>query len=345
MQAAVDAINKAGGVDGHPLVLKFCDNDYDANLEIACMRELIGDKVSAVIDPEILVDSSGAEYKLAQEAKIPIVGGNGYTPAELSSPAVYMLTSGVPGWAYGTLYSLKAAGATKIAIVGDNHPSSSFFQSLSAAAFKDAGLKPVRTVIADITADPTLSAAAAKAVAGGVNGVILGGNPSETTKEVVALRQLGYKGVIITLSADLTPVTVKSFGSMGNGVLVSSQVAFATDTSNPDVAAAEKDMRQYAPGAVIDASALQCWASVEFFAKLMAGASSFTPSAVTQRLNSLSTPIDVGITGPVSFKGKKALVAAFPRTFVPWIVTGKIENGVIVADGSGFADPFSSLRK
>src|SRR5580698_6228563 len=51
LDAAISAVNAAGGVSGHPLKLDFCDTQYTVNGELACARQMVTDKVSAVIDP------------------------------------------------------------------------------------------------------------------------------------------------------------------------------------------------------------------------------------------------------------------------------------------------------
>ena len=76
-EAAVDSINASGGIDGHRLKIVVCDTQLTAAGELSCTRELIADKVVAVVDPAVFIDQSGAEIDLLQKAKIAYFGGGG----------------------------------------------------------------------------------------------------------------------------------------------------------------------------------------------------------------------------------------------------------------------------
>src|SRR5580704_15135538 len=61
-QAAIAEINAAGGVNGHKLKLVFCDTQNNPNGELSCMRQLVQEKVSAIITPGLIADQSGRGY-------------------------------------------------------------------------------------------------------------------------------------------------------------------------------------------------------------------------------------------------------------------------------------------
>ncbi len=144
--AAVDAINAAGGVNGHPLKLDYCDSKGDANGEFSCMRQLVGEKVVAVVAPEILSDVSGRSLQYANAAKVPVIGNQGLLPAEFNTPGVFPTGAGIPGWAYGQAASIVKAGAKKIALFGSTDPSSVFILQLSQDGLASAHITPVRWV-------------------------------------------------------------------------------------------------------------------------------------------------------------------------------------------------------
>jgi len=341
LQAAVDSINAAGGVKGHKLKLNFCDTGYTVNGELSCAHQFVSQQVAAVVDPYFLADQSGAEVKLLQQAGIPDFGGQGLSPFELNNPDAYPLSSGLPGWTYGAVASLVKAGAKKISILVDTNPASQFAGQLLAAAAKSAGITaPV--VTGDPNADPTFSAAAAKATAGGKNGVALFPAPVNVPKMIKALRQTGFQGKISLPTVILPAVFIKALGAAGNGVLADSQVALTTDTSNPGVSQYLAGMKKYGHNQVTDAS-IFAWSAVQVFAKAIAGASSFDAKGVTAALKSLSTPVDVKTVAPWQAAGMTSPLPTFSRILNPTVTFGIVKNGQLVSEGGGFVNPFTML--
>jgi branched-chain amino acid transport system substrate-binding protein len=343
LEAAISSINAAGGVSGHRLKLDFCDTNYTASQEVSCTRKLIADKVAAILDPNFLADTSGAEYKYAEKANIPIVGSAGLSPAELSSKAVFPLSSGIPGWVYGATQNLIASGAKKISVLADTNPASQFFGGLVVAALKSAGKSAVQNVAADLTSDPTGATAAAKAMSGGTDGIVLCPAPLAVPKLLTALKQANYTGKVSSITALFPEVLIKASGPAADGVLLSSQLAFSTDTSNAGIVAFLADMKKYQPSAVIDESTLFAWGAVQLFAKVAGPANATTGSAVISAFNSVSKPVDIGIAAPYSVSGKSSPLATFPRVLNPTVQDGVIESGVIKANGKGFINPFTAL--
>jgi ABC-type branched-subunit amino acid transport system substrate-binding protein len=341
--AAVDAINAAGGVSGHPLKLEFCDTAYDANKELACARQLISDHVSALLSPNILADQTGKEYTVAAAAQVPVIGGEGLSPAELNSPGAFPLSSGLSGWVYGAVDNLLASGARKVSILVDTNPDSEYFASLAVAALKSAGLTPIADVAADPTSDPTLTTAAAKATERGTDGIILAPSPLNTIKALQALKQIGYTGKTSSITALFQPAIIKAAGSAANGLLLTSQLAFVTDTSNPGIVAFLADMKKYQPSAPIDETTLFSWAATELFAKVMTGKTSFTGPAVQAAFASLSTPVDISVAAPYAVVGRTSPLSQYSRIFNPTVQDGTLTNGTVQPNGKGFVNPFTSL--
>ena len=48
-KATAKAINAAGGVNGHPIVLEVCDDKFDPNQAADCARQAVSDNVAAVV--------------------------------------------------------------------------------------------------------------------------------------------------------------------------------------------------------------------------------------------------------------------------------------------------------
>ncbi|MFF3872196.1 ABC transporter substrate-binding protein [Streptomyces sp. NPDC001978] len=345
LKASIDEINAAGGINGHPLKYKFCDTKSDANQELACMRQLVADKVSAIIAPGIIVDQSGRGLKAASDAGVPVIGSQGLSPIEFNTKGIFPLTGGIPSWAYGATAALLDSGAKKIGLFGSNENGASFSLGLATQALTAAGVTPVSKVQVDPTADPTFVSGAAKLISSGADGVLVFSSPAYIAKEITALRQAGFKGKISTITGTVTPQILNALGSTANGLLLTSAMALTSDTSNSEVAGYLAAMKKYSPSSQINDTSETTYAAVQLLAQVMAKSTSFTAADVLKAFTSLSTPVDTGLTGPFSVTSHQSYLAGFPNIYNPEVENGSVKNGVIVTDGKGFVNPFAELAK
>jgi ABC-type branched-subunit amino acid transport system substrate-binding protein len=339
--AAVNAINAAGGLDGHPLELTTCDTQYNTNKELTCMRQLIDDKVSAVVGPLILNDATGREYQLSKAADVPIVGSLGLTEIEYNSPGVFPLVGGIPSWYYGAVEHLLGVGSQRLSFLGESTPGAVLSGQLTEAAIKAAGMTPTAIVNTDTTADPTFAVGAAKATSNGVDGVVIGTNPQFVPKAVLALKTAGYKGPISTISSIVPPPLIKALGSAGDGLLVTSDVSLVSDTKNPAVAEFVDAMKKYQPSASLEELSMDGWAATQLLVKV-AGANT-RGADIMKAFDNLSGSVDLGVMGPWSTPKSPPYLSKFPRIYNAFVENGTLRNGVIDPDGKGFVNPFTKL--
>jgi ABC-type branched-subunit amino acid transport system substrate-binding protein len=345
IEAAISDINASGGINGHQVKFAFCDTQYSTNQEIECARQLVSDHVAAVINPDFLANQAGTPYKILAQAGIPVVGDSGLSPAGMASPNSFPLAGGIPGWVFGADDNAIKAGATKIAVAQDINPGSQFAGKLAMAGLAAAKIKPVTLVTADPSSDPTFSSAAAKAIAGGVNGIVAAMGPANMPKFIAAVRQAGYKGIISSLSAIVPAQTIGALKGAANGVLLSSQTALVTDTANAGVDKFLADMKKYQSGAALDERTETGWAAMMLFAKATAALHSFTPASVLEAMKSVNTPIDLGIIGPWKSVDATSPMKLFPQLgFNPTVAYGVVEDGKTVpAKPSTIQNPFTNL--
>jgi ABC-type branched-subunit amino acid transport system substrate-binding protein len=343
--AAVDALNAKGGIEGHQVKLNFCDTQYTTSGEISCMDELIGDKVSALITPSIAASASGSPFELAQAADLASIGTQGQIVTEFTSPDVFPLSSGDPGWVYGAMSDLVKGGARRIAVLGNAVGSYEAVRGYALAALKQAGLTPVSVVEADPTSDPTFSAAAAKVVSGNINGLYLAVSPANVPLAVRAVRAAGYTGPIASIAAAFTPPIIKALGTEGNGIELSGSVSFPSETGNSAVASYLADMAKYQPQGMIDQESETAWAGMMLFAEAMKGQTNFSASNVLSVMNNLLTPINLGVAGPYVVKGAVSPISGFHNIYNPTITLGVLQNGVVKqAPGPAFVNPVTVLN-
>jgi branched-chain amino acid transport system substrate-binding protein len=342
--AAIGSINAAGGVDGHQLKLDFCDTAFDPNKELSCARKLIADKVDAFINPAVLADPSGQEYTAIKAAKIPVIGTEGQSPPELNNSIVFPLSSGIPGWVYGSVDSLVQNGAKKISLFLAGGPTGDFLGGLASAALKSAGMTAVRTVNEDAKADPTFDASAAKVTAGGVDGIVLLVSPVNIPTAVAALKNAGYTGKISSITALFAPALLKAVGDKGNGILLASQLAFDSDTSNPAIVQFRADLAKYAPKAIIDETTLFSWSATRLFAKVAGTGKASTSAEILAAFDGLAAPVDIGTAAPYATTGTSPL-SDYARILNPTAQYGAIQDGKLVPNGKGFVNPFTDLSQ
>lgn len=79
-EVAVDLVNGHGGINGHPLQIEFKNDDYDEDLTVARMEELIDEGAVAEIGPifSYLVE---AAYPVARDRGFPIFSTSSTAPA------------------------------------------------------------------------------------------------------------------------------------------------------------------------------------------------------------------------------------------------------------------------
>ncbi|WP_103383277.1 ABC transporter substrate-binding protein [Pseudonocardia dioxanivorans] len=344
LQAAVKAVNAAGGIKGHPLQLEYCDTRFDPNTEISCARQLVAKNVVATADAAFTVDASGTTYKLLDEAKIPEIGNRGSFPASLSSPYAYLLGGGVPGWYYGNAAALVNTGAKKVGIIVSPTPAAQYAGQIMAQALQSAKV-PSTTLTFDPKADPTGQTTIAKAMAEGVDGVGLAMPQSSILVLMSAAQKIGFTGHFASCGCTLTPTAIASLGAAGNGLMVTSQVALTSDTANPGVAEYLADLKAADPSFKPTDASLFSWSSVKLFAKIAGNLDTVDKASVKAAFDAVSTPVDIGTVAPWASHGRTPPSPDWPRVLNPYIQVGIVKNGVVEPDGRGFINPFDELTK
>jgi branched-chain amino acid transport system substrate-binding protein len=347
MKAALEAINAAGGVEGHQLALSVCDTKFTANGETDCARQIAGEEPAAVIAPFIVADSSGAAWPIFEKAGLPAIGQQGGTPAEMNSPNAFLLGSGFVGPFAGTVTAVEEAGGAKsVAIITDDpNPAGKPVEELIVGTLKAHGVSDVNSVVGHTESDPTFATAAGEATKGDPEAIILNGSPTTAGTMIQALRASSYQGIIAVPSLLLPPATIEALGDAAEGVYVSSANGFVSDEEDPGVAKFLEEMKEYAPDATLDDASLEGWSGMQLFAEAAKGAKKFDAKTLMATFEAVSTPIELGTSGPWSMVGKTNQVPGFSRIVNPTITVGVVEGGEIVSKGGGFVNPLAPPEK
>ena len=180
------------------------------------------------------------------------------------------------------------------------------------AAFKGLGMAvPTDVVYGDPISDPTLAASAAKVTAGGVNGIVM--LPVDPALMVKALQGAGYQGHLGTISTDIE-AALPTMGTLADGILISSQTAFPSETSNAAVKTFLSDMKRYQPGGTVNGNSLGAYAAVELFKTVATTSTAKTLDAATFKAaaNKFAPPVSLGLIGPWAIKGRTPQLSAYP---------------------------------
>jgi ABC-type branched-subunit amino acid transport system substrate-binding protein len=341
LEAAMAAINAAGGVKGRKLTLSVCDTKFTANGEVACARAIVAAKPAVSVAPFLVADGTGAAWPILLKAGIPAIGQQGGSAVEMNSANVFPLGSAFMGPFVGMAEAIERSGAKKIVLLRDDpNPAGPIISQLITGGLNARGITDVRDVVGSTASDPTFATAAAQATSGGTDGIVINAAPQNVATIVKALRAGGYNETIAVPSLLFPPQVIQALGSAAEGVIVDSALRFVNDTGNAGIALYLAQMKKYQPKAVIDDASLQGWSAMHLFAKAAAGAKRFDKAGLMAAFRKVTKPINVGTAGPWSVVGKLRKIPGFSRIVNPTVVFGTVRGGRVAPMAGGFVNPF-----
>ena len=346
MEAAMEAINAEGGVNGDQLSLNVCDTKYSANGEVDCARQIAAEEPAAVVAPFIVADSSGAAWPIFEKAGLPAIGSQGATLAELNSPNAFLISSGFVGPYAGTVNAVEAAGgAKKVTVVTDDpDPVAKPVDAIIEGQLKSHGFTEVESVTAHTQSDPTYATAVAEVLKGNPEAIIMVASPTDSGTLLQGLSASGYEGIIVNAALILTQQVIEGIGAPAEGVYLTNEHAFISDEKNPGIAKFKEDMAKYQPEAAVNDVSLQGWSGMMLFAEAAKGAKAMESKALMEAFEAVKKPIELKTVGPWSVVGKLNQIPGFSRIVNPTIDIGVVENGEVIAK-TGFINPFAPPAK
>lgn len=304
--AAVRAINKAGGVKGRPLHLIACDDGGNAGGAAACGRKAVEEGVVALVGTTSLYGS--AYLPLMVKRRIADLGNIPASVADFISPAAFPLSGGPPATFAGLPRFLADAGAKRIALVRPD-----LAPAAGAAAIANVGLEPkrltVRQVVKVPVTAPDMSTYAAQAIGNGIDGVVVILPGPQAINFAQELRQSARDLKIAMASTDPGALR-KALGSAAAGIVQALDILPpAADAPGPRRyvdemrAAGHDELLGYQQNA---------WLSVHVLAQVARGVPRVTAPAIWKALNRTSN-LRTGLTPPVQFR--RGGIGSLPRIF------------------------------
>ena len=336
LQAAAAAVNRAGGIHGHPLQMLICDDNGDPNKNLACSRQAAAEHVAAVIttDPDTI-----AGLPILQAAGVPDLSTLGFWNQELTSRFVFPVNGGAPGEAADNAALLvKGAHARRIAIVYADQPDGLQSEQAAAAALRRLGIAAVRAVPMNehTTTDPT--PVVIRSTEGGIQAVLLILAYDAADRYLRAAYRLHVSHVTFGSDEDtFPPSVVKDLGAEANGTLVVASSIPLTMTSQPPVQEFFRQMRPY-PGFslsnwTIPNIGVDNYTAVQLFAQVARTVPAVTATSMEAALSRAQNVPAGAMSAPLQFVHPVTGYAGITRIFNDKVLLMKIENGRLVPIG------------
>jgi ABC-type branched-subunit amino acid transport system substrate-binding protein len=226
-QAAVDAINIAGGINGKRLELVVCDEKGDPNKAAACARELVSKGiVASVSDASLFGDRLNPPYL---DAGVPRIGALPLGPAEYTAPNNYPLSGGAVTMIGGDILWGKRLQLKTAALMGVESPQSSALPPLMTPVFERTGIAYKKNIEVPVNASD-LSTYVTKIKQSGVDFVVAGLNPALAEQFLVTSKQLGAKYKMMFPGGTISQETIDKVGSAAEGIYIASPYPTVTSS-------------------------------------------------------------------------------------------------------------------
>lgn len=332
-EAAIKAVNAAGGVHGHPLVLSVCDSKGNGNVANSCARAAVANNTVADIGG---FNFAGTPVEIMNAGKLAMIGRTpGFNPKEYSFPTIFPYFGvGETGMSAAVYAAAKFEHATKIALI-TSPPANALYFPTGEAMAKQLGVTITGTISAMPGSD--LTSAVLKARQNGTQAIAA--ITPIVDQVIVAARQ---NGITLPIVSSLQPAQIKSVGSAGEGVDSIEPYQLPT-ASEPGLEQMEKELNEYAPGIPQTVFTLPGWLAVHMFADVADKLSVVNRANVLAAFQKLTNQYAYDLIPPyttsVPFRGLGGL---FPSLYNPSLYLQQVKNGALVQlNGGAPFNPFA----
>jgi ABC-type branched-subunit amino acid transport system substrate-binding protein len=269
-EAAVLAINNAGGLKGHQVKDVFCNDQFTSQGAAACAREAVADHVLAVAGSFSVYDDN--VNPILQQAGIANIGNTPVQTSDFSSPISFPIQSGAIDDYQGDIFAMAQAGVSKIGVALLDLPTVTAVNATLPAAFAaaktpaGAQAKDVGSVSIPVTASDFTPYAEALQK-DGATGILVVLAPQQVEGLAKAMVSIGYKATLAGAANDYDYGDTQILGQIGETVIGTASEP-PPSGSAPGAAKFRADMAAAAKAGVAGAnllsySALESWTGVE----------------------------------------------------------------------------------
>jgi branched-chain amino acid transport system substrate-binding protein len=218
-------VNDHGGINGAKVELVNCLSDASPEGAVNCANQFVEKKVDiATYGIEVAIDAALPVY---DGASIPLITPAAYGTKQRTDPNATVIGSAAGAYTVWPLQAFKSLGATDVAFIAENQPSSVNFIDLLNKWAPVLGVKIVSTTLVD-PGNPDYTAAVQTGISKGATAIWAFVSEPGCISFVTAVRQLDYKGVTMAGSCSqyISVLGQKSVGTLN-----------LIDAYYPDVAA------------------------------------------------------------------------------------------------------------
>ncbi|GAA2146720.1 ABC transporter substrate-binding protein [Actinomadura napierensis] len=319
--AAAQAINKAGGVDGHPIKVVQCNDQLNPSTALACVRKAAQQRVVAMVGG---IDLFTAQlWPTLKAAGIPWVGLDVISADQATNAMSYPMTGGTVTGFYQAGRLAVQKGGKQVAIVKHENPQSAFVAGLISAGVASAGGTVTGQIVSKIgNSDP--SPAAAQATGKKPDAIACACNAGDGARILKAVRQAGFSKPFAAGYPTLLDTDIQSLGALADNTYTPSDIA---DPSDPKASMFYTQMRAQDPKARRDGISAGAWLGTYSIAQLLKGQSSLTSATLVRRLNTAPAIDTHGLTGGSISFAKPGVLPQYPRIADPYVIDYVVTNG------------------
>src|SRR5258708_35140622 len=246
-QAAVDALNAAGGIHHHKVVLDVCDDQADPNTAASCAGKLVSSQVTAVLVP--FSDNTAQIEPVLQTAGVPYVDSLPQLAPDLSSSVSFPPASSSESEDAGDLEAMKTAGCKQpgVATYSGLPAATSQLPVIRSAAGKLGLAAPVIAAVPYTTVDLSSEVATLSSKGVGCTMIIL--SPTNAVQVVNAVHQQVPSMKLFSNNLGFGPAVIAELpAAETQGMILYGASRQATD-NNPEVSQFQAPMAKYSPRA------------------------------------------------------------------------------------------------
>jgi branched-chain amino acid transport system substrate-binding protein len=333
---AADFINAKGGINGRPLEVEVCDEQFDAAIAATCARQAVEDGVVSVV----------GSFTYFAEAVVPVIAESDITwfgaccpisPSELTDPHSFNIGN-QPMYAVGEVKRAVEDGCKKINAVIVQGADAIFRPPMENA------IKAYGKSFGDVIITPTIAQDYSAEVARAT---------SNADCMVVVMSETPF--LTWNTALQQADTTVKQYGNQGNLNAISAKGAEEITNGNiisgmyPDISTAPwDDYRASLEAGNIDQEAndfnslggMGTWAAYMGFAQIASKIQGEVTAASFYDAASKTTNLDLGGMVPVLDFTKEWTdgLPGYTRLFNRSVVYSKLENGKVVPVDNDFVD-------
>ena len=314
-----------GGLNGHKIEVEECSTNNTPSDATNCGVQMVQDGVAAVLVPVSAQDA--AVYKAISGSGIPYITYAAGAPEIIAAQDAFLLANPIATLAapakIANQNGVKKAGIIIIDVPAATAPLKSIAEPLYTKSGVELSLIPISPQTADMT--PQIQ----QAIGDGVQQFSVIGTDEFNAQGIKTLKQLGYDGKIIMVTAP-TKAVVDNVGDGGlDGVIYLTSAT--SDPKDADVQLYDAVMQTYAEDTTPTAQSAWSFALLMATINALKGADAAVDGpSIAKAISSMPTPLPLPLGAGLNYRCGAKVVS-----FLPSVCTDNALSTTLDAQGNG----------